>query len=164
MRWLIDHWSIYRAVHRPVSEVGPETPGHQAEEEANAAGEAQDEPGLERDADAGGPSGAAGQVQPWSGGAEPGREQQRGGRIHGPLPAGATGPRNRPPALEADAGQPPQAARHVAPPVHLSPRPSNPKNDTNSGTPVSVLVLEGRRRNDRIIFTRSNPRYPFRTL
>lgn len=47
---------------RPVGEADSEAPEHQAEEEADAARQAQDQPGVERDDDAGAPQGASDQV------------------------------------------------------------------------------------------------------
>lgn len=46
-------------VPRPVCETGPEAPDYQAEEEADATGQAQDEPSVEWDDDAGGSPRAA---------------------------------------------------------------------------------------------------------
>lgn len=58
--------------HRSFCEVDTEAPEHEAEEEADPARQAQDQPGVEWDDDAGAPQGAADQVQPRPRGAEPG--------------------------------------------------------------------------------------------
>lgn len=87
---------------RPLREAGPEAPGHEAEKEADAARKAQDEPGVERDDDAGGAPRAAGQIQPGAGGAEPGRRRQAG--PSGQVPAGPAVLGGGAAALAADAG------------------------------------------------------------
>lgn len=87
---------------RPVCKVDAEAPEHQAEEKANTARQTQDQPGVERDDDAGASPGAADRVRLILRGAK--SNQSRHVAHARAMPARPRRLRRRPSTLATDVG------------------------------------------------------------